>query len=82
MNKPTLTTTKTKRMDRQEEILDKITIISAVLCAGIVIEALGYLINEAFGACQHSFMYNFIFGFGIIAGVAFIAAIFQEIFEK
>ena len=82
MNKPTLTTKKQNKMSKQEDLLDKASIVAAVLCAIIVIEVMGSFINYAFGSCEHSFFYNFVLGFGAITGIAFIFAAFQEIFEK
>lgn len=82
MNKPTLTTKKQNKMAKGEDLLDKVSIVAAVSCAIIGVEVIGSLVNYIIGSCEHGFFYNFVLGFGVIAGLAFIFAVFQEIFEK
>ena len=82
MNKPTLTTTKKTKDEQLETALNTASIIAASLCAILVVEFVGIAFMKLFHYPIHGFIYNFVFGFGIITGVAFILAVIQEIFEK
>lgn len=77
------TTTLIKEADdtRLEKLANQITMVVAAISAIFITEIGGLVVLKLFNKPSLGFILNFIFGFGILTGIAFIGAIIQELFD-